>query len=131
MLANLKAEYDRWVLAKATAESDRERATVREKVVALAGELSKWEGRLLPLDEKLTGLRLRLDAHRRRYADAAEAIKGGGNRRKAELVRRLFPEIALHFEQVRRAKKVRTKFLPERTELKMTFMDDSSRRSCR
>lgn len=88
-LAGLNREYEKWVLAKATAKNDRERTLARTRRRELEEEITAWEGRRTPLDAKLADLRSRLAAHKSRLEVAFRAISGGSNRRKAEGVREL------------------------------------------
>jgi hypothetical protein len=60
-LAGLTKEYERWVLAKASAENDRDRGLERVRCQELEQELtvwkSRWKSRLTPLDDQLADLR--------------------------------------------------------------------------
>jgi predicted site-specific integrase-resolvase len=130
-VAEVGAEYERWVLAKAGAENDRERNLARTRCQELEKELVAWEGRLVPLDDQLADLRSKIAAHRNRFGQAADALRGGTNRRKAQIVRELYSEIVLHFRRIEQKKRVVSEFLPDQTEFRTTFMDGSCRRSCR
>jgi hypothetical protein len=130
-VAGLKEEYDRWLSLKARPDSDREFEAAREKCRKLEGELDVWEARMRPVDERVAELQTRLQGRRRQVSEASEALKGGSNRRKAEVVRGLFTRVVLHFRREKKARQSRTTLLPDQTEFEVNPMDVTSPRSCR
>jgi DNA invertase Pin-like site-specific DNA recombinase len=128
-LAGLNREYERWVLAKATAENDRERGMARARCQELENELTAWEFRLTPLDDQLANLRSYLTDHLGRLDRAVQSLTAGSYRRKAAVVGELFDQIVLHFRQIKAEKQVRSEFLPDRTEFEVSVMDVTSPRN--
>ena len=130
-LEGLNKDYERWVLAKAAAENERERNLARTRCQELEEQLTLWESRLRPVEDQLAELRSQLAGQKARMRRAYQTVLGGSNRRKAEVVRGLYAGVVLHFCQVKRAKQVRSELLADQTEFKVSLMDVTSPRSCR
>ena len=105
------------------------RGMARARCQELEQELTAWEFRLTPLDDQLANLRFYLTDHLGRLDRAVQSLTAGSYRRKAAVVGELFDQIVLHFRQVKAEKQVRSKFLPNRTEFKVSVMDVTSPRS--
>jgi hypothetical protein len=58
----LDKEYERWVLAKASAENERERSLARTRCQELEQQLTLWEFRSTPLENQLAELRSKVRA---------------------------------------------------------------------
>ena len=71
-------------------------------------------------------MRAYLTDHLGRLDRAVQSLTAGSYRRKAAVVGELFDQIALHFRQVKAEKQVRSEFLPDRTEFKVSVKDVTS-----
>lgn len=125
-LGELKAEYDRQVQAKSYARSDRERASFDAILDRLEADIGEWEGKAVPLDDRLAELRTCLAERTNRIAAIGKAMTGSNHLRKAELVRSLFSSVVLHFRAVK--KKVYTDCVLEadKTEFVSNLADNST-----
>ena len=112
----LKTEYGQLVRAKAFAETDRERHELNAGLRSLEAELARWEGETVSYEDRLAEARQRVADYRQRLADAERQLADGDNLRKAELVRRLFSKVVLHFRAVPKAKIVDCVLEPEKTQ---------------
>ena len=85
----------------------------------------------MPLDEQLANLRSYLTDHLGRMDRAVQGLTAGSYRRKTQIVGELYDQIVLHFCQVKAEKHVRSKFLPDRIEFKVSVRDVTSPQNCR
>lgn len=130
-IATLKEEYNRWLLVKIKAETDREGETARARCRELEQQLDEWESRSTPMDVRVGKLRAHFADQRRQLKEAYSALVGGSNLRRAEVVRSMFSRIVFHFRREKKEKYSRTVWLAEKTEFEINAMDGSCRRSCR
>ena len=89
-------------------------------------EIEKWEALTVPLDDQLAKAQSRLANYRDRLANTAKVLNGNENLRKADLVRRMFSKIVLHYRVEQKAKIRDCIFEPEKTEFVSNLEDNSS-----
>ena len=122
---DLKADYDKWLKAKVHAKTDRERERLNDTLRRLDTEIEKWEALTVPLDDQLAKAQARLADYRDRLANTAKVLNGNENLRKADLVRRMFSKIVLHYRVEQKAKIRDCIFEPEKTEFVSNLEDNS------
>lgn len=127
----LKREYDDWLKAKVHAQTDRERERINDTLRRLDGDIDKWEALTVPLDDQLAKVRSRLADYRTQLLNAAKVLSGNENLRKADLVRRMFSKIVLHYRVEQKAKIRDCVFEPDKTEFVDNLEDGSASRTRR
>ncbi|CAN5534392.1 hypothetical protein BH11PLA2_BH11PLA2_16040 [soil metagenome] len=121
----LKAEYEDWLKAKVHAKTDRERERLNDELRRLDAEINVWEALTVPHDDQIAKVRTRLADYRNQLANTAKVLNGNENLRKAELVRRMFTKIVLHYRTEQKTKIRDCVFEPEKTEFISNLEDNS------
>jgi DNA invertase Pin-like site-specific DNA recombinase len=130
-MEELKEEYDRLVVAKSFAKSDREREVFDRTLARLEAEIAEWEEQAVGLDDRLAELRTRLDERKAHMRAIGKAMTGSNHLRKAELVRGVFEKVILHFRPVKKKVYTDSVFEADKTEFISALEDKSCSRKCR
>jgi DNA invertase Pin-like site-specific DNA recombinase len=115
-LAELDGEHTRLVGQFAELAGKLARAKANERIAALEAEMEALRAEAAPLDRRAQDLRAELEQLDGVVAEAREALRGDGGRRKTQAVGRVIRRVVCGFRHVRAGSQVRSVLVEVRIE---------------